>query len=108
MHSMPQPVSLLAKSLLAETRDADDALVRRRALGQSRQRRADLAANAEDDEIAGEFCHVGDERRRRRGHHLFEMVDVAKTIRQRRVEAELRRRSLASLVRGWPWLRPTL
>ena len=47
---------LLAKALLAETRDADDALVRRRALGESRQRRADLAANAEDDEIAGDLC----------------------------------------------------
>ena len=86
MHSMPQPVSFSRSPVLAETRDADDALVRRRALGQPRQRRADLAADAEDDEIAWNFRHVGDQRGRRRGHHLFEMIDVAKTIGQRDVD----------------------
>ena len=76
---------LVAKADLAETRDAHDTLVRRGALGQSCQRRADLAADAEDQKVAGEFCHVRDERRRWRGHHLFEVIDVAKAIRQRRV-----------------------
>ena len=52
MHSMPHGGELFAQARLAEARDADDALVRRGALGQPRQRRADLAADAEDDEVA--------------------------------------------------------
>ena len=54
MHSMPCAVSFSRRPGLAEARNADDALVRRGALGQSRQRRADLAADAEDDEVAVE------------------------------------------------------
>ena len=34
----------------------------------------------------GNFRHVGDQRRRRRGHHLFEVIDVAKAIGQRCVD----------------------
>ena len=84
MHSMPQPVSLLAQALLAEARNADDALARRRALGEPRQRRADLAADAENDEVAGELRQIGDQRRRRRGHHVFEVIDVAEAVRAAR------------------------
>ena len=43
---------LLAQALLAETRNADDALSRGRALGEPRQRRSDLSANSQNDEIA--------------------------------------------------------
>ena len=81
---MPHARELLAQALLAETRDADHALAWRRALGEPRQRRSDLAANSQNDEIARNLLEVGDERRGRRGHHLFEMIDVAKTIGQRR------------------------
>ena len=46
----------LAQALLAEARNADDALARRRALGQPRQRRSDLAADAENDDVASSFA----------------------------------------------------
>ena len=82
MHSMPQPVSCSRRPCLAEARHAHDALARRRALGETRQRRPDLAADAQNDEIARNFCEVGGERRRRRGHHVFEVIDVAKAIGQ--------------------------
>ena len=73
---------MLAQAFLAEARDADDALARRCALGEARERRPDLAANAQNDEIARDSRQIGDERRRRRGHHVFEMIDVAKAVRQ--------------------------
>ena len=48
-------------TLFVEARDADHAPVRRRALGEPRQRRPDLAADAEDDEIAGEPAELGEQ-----------------------------------------------
>ena len=83
MHSMPCAVELLAQALLAEARDADDALARRGALGQLRERRADLAADAENDDVALDRAELGHELRARRGHHLFEMLGIAKTVGQR-------------------------
>ena len=74
---------LLAQALLAEAGDADHALARRRALGEAGERRADLAAHAENDDVAGKRFHCGAQRRRRRGHHLLEVLDVAEAIRQR-------------------------
>ena len=53
MHSMPPGGELLAQPLLAEARNADDALAGRRPLGEPRQGRSDLAADAENDEVAG-------------------------------------------------------
>ena len=39
-------------------------------------------ADAQDDEIAGNPRHVRDQRHRRRGHHVFQLIDVAKAVRQ--------------------------
>ena len=74
---------LFAQARFAEARDADHALVRRGALRQPRQRRPDLAADAEDDEVAGQRGEFLREDGGRRGHHVFEMIDVAKMRRQR-------------------------
>ena len=51
-----------------------------RPLGEPRQGRAHLASNAEDDEIAGKLPELCDEFRRRRAHHLFEVLDVTEAI----------------------------
>ena len=93
---------LLAQAFFAEARHAHDALARRRALGETRQRRPDLAADAQNDEIARNLCEIGDERRRRRGHHVFEMIDVAKAIGQGGGGTWSRRMASASLCNGWP------
>ena len=83
MHSTPQARELLAQVRLAEARDADHALAGRRALGEPRQGRSDLAADAQDDEVARKRAELGAQHRRRRRHHLFEVLNVAKTFRQR-------------------------
>src|SRR5262249_18784200 len=74
---------LLAHALLAEAGNADHALARRRALGEAGERRPDLSAYAENDDVAGKLLQRGDQRRRRRGHHLLEVLHVAQTIGQR-------------------------
>jgi len=74
---------LLAHALLAEAGNADHALARRRALGEAGERRPDLSAHAENDDIAGKRLQRGDQRRRRRGHHLLEVLHVAQAIGQR-------------------------
>ena len=73
---------LLAQAFFAEARHAHDALARRCAFGETRERRPDLAADAQNDEIARDSREVGGERRRRRGHDVFEVIDVAKAIGQ--------------------------
>ena len=82
MHSMPHPVSCSRSPFSLKRATPTHALAWRRALGETRQRRPDLAADAQNDDIARDCCDIRDERRRWRGHHLFEMVDVAKAIRQ--------------------------
>ncbi len=56
-------------------------LPRRGALGEPRQRRTDLAADAEDDEVAASAPNSAVSARRRRRHHLFEVRDVAEAVR---------------------------
>jgi hypothetical protein len=51
-------VERLARVRLAEPGDADDALARRRALGEPRQRRPDLAGDAQDDDVAGKLAQL--------------------------------------------------
>src|SRR5262249_37294029 len=46
-------------------------------------RRTDLSAHAENDDVAGKRLQRGDQRRRRRGHHLLEVLHVAQAIGQR-------------------------
>jgi hypothetical protein len=72
-----------AQPRLAETGDAHHALLGRRALGEPRQRRPDLAAHAEDDDVACKPRELGGQCRRRRGHHVLEVIDVAEAIGQR-------------------------
>jgi hypothetical protein len=72
----------LAQSLLAEPRDADDTLARCRGFGKLRECRADLSPNAENDEIAVDSRKLCHQFRRRRGHHIFKMCHIAKSIRQ--------------------------
>ena len=72
----------LAQSLLAETRDGDDALARRGALGKPGQRRTDLAAGAEDNEVAADVAEFLHHAGRGRGHHLLEMLHVAEAFGQ--------------------------
>ena len=55
-------------------------LSRRGALGKLRECRADLAAHAENDDVAVDLRQLGDKFRRRCGHHVFEVFGVAKTI----------------------------
>ena len=73
---------LLAQALLAEASHSHHPLPGSGAPGEPRQRRPDLAADAEDDEIAGNRAELRRQRRRRRGHHLLEMRDVAQALRQ--------------------------
>ena len=51
--------SCLAQARFAEARHADHALARRRPLGEPRQGRPDLAADAQDDEITGKRAELG-------------------------------------------------
>ena len=73
----------LAQSFFAEAGDADDALVGRGTLGQSRQRRADFPSDAEDEEISIEPAEVGNDLLTGRRHHVLEMLDVLEPVRQR-------------------------
>ena len=65
MHSMPASREFFAQALLAEAGNADDALARRGALGEARERRPDLSADAEDDDVARKVFELGDQGRRR-------------------------------------------
>ena len=82
MHSMSVTGEILAQAGFGESGDADDALMRRRPPGEPRQRRPDLSADPEDDEIARQLLELRRQGCCRRGHHLFEMLDVAETVRQ--------------------------
>src|SRR5262249_32774888 len=73
---------LFAHALLAEAGDADHALVGCGALGEPDERRTDLSSNPEDDDVAGKLLQGRDQRRRRRGHHVLEVLEVAQAIRQ--------------------------
>ena len=77
-HSMPQAVSFSRKPFSLKRATPTTRLARRGALRQPRQRRADLAADPKNDQIARQLAKFGNKRRLRRGHHLFEMLDVAK------------------------------
>ncbi len=72
----------LPQSAFAEAGHADHALAGCGALGKSRQGRADLAADAQDDEIAWNRSKLGCQRRRRHRHNVLKMADVTKAIRQ--------------------------
>jgi hypothetical protein len=74
---------LFPQALFAEAGNAHDPLARRRALGELRQRRPDLSAHAEDDDVAGKVLERGTQGRRRRGHHLLQVLHVAEAIGQR-------------------------
>ena len=69
-----------AQALLAEARDADDALARRRALGQPRERRPILPPTPRMMRSPSSFAEIGYQFRRRRGHHVFEVLDIAETV----------------------------
>jgi len=79
----PVAGEFFAHAFLAEAGNADHALARRRALGEAGERRPDLSAHAKDDDVAGKLLQRGDQRRRRRGHHLLEVLHVTQAIRQR-------------------------
>ena len=83
MHSMPDGSERLAQALLAEAGNADDALARCRALGEPGERRPDLSAHAENDDVARKLIERRAQRRRRRRHHLLEVLDVVEAIGQR-------------------------
>src|SRR6185369_4348969 len=77
----------VAHRAVAEAGDADDAALRRRALGQARQRRPHLAGDAEDEEVAVDRRQVVDEGARRPGEEFVERLDRREAFRQgRRVE----------------------
>src|SRR5262249_52675273 len=73
---------LLAQAPFAEAGNADHALAGHRALGETGERRSNLAGDAENDDVAGKIVERRAQRRRRRGHHLLEVVNVAKAIGQ--------------------------
>src|SRR5262245_7883038 len=79
----PVAGELLAHARLAEVGNADHAFARRRALGEAGERRPDLSAYAENEDVAGKLLQRGDQRGRRRGHHLLEVLHIAQTIGQR-------------------------
>src|SRR5262249_17097982 len=79
----PVAGELLAQARLAEAGNADHALIRRRALGEAGERRPDLSAYAENDDVARKLLQRSDQDGRRRGHHLLEVLHIAQTIGQR-------------------------
>src|SRR5262249_56281055 len=52
-------------------------------LGEAGERRSDLSAYAENDDVAGKPLQRGDQGRRWRRHHLLEVLHVAQAIGQR-------------------------
>ena len=79
----------LAHAGLAEARDAHHPLGRRGALGQARQGRAHLAADAQHDDVAGRLGEIGDQRVGRRGHEILDGLDAFETCGECHVEAPL-------------------
>ena len=51
-------------------------------LANARQRRPHLARDAEDENVAGRAVEIGDERRRRLGHEVFERCDALEALGQ--------------------------
>jgi hypothetical protein len=71
----PLVLQLLAQALLRKAGDADHAALRRGALRHARERRAHLAADAENEDVA-DAREIGLELCRRPRHVLFELVDI--------------------------------
>ena len=74
--STPRLLERLAQARLAEPRHADHALLGRGALGHARQRRAHLAADAEDQDVAVERLQLRDQLGRRGRHEILERGDA--------------------------------
>ena len=65
-------LELLAQALFGEARHADHAPFRHGALGHAQKRRPHLAADTENQDVAGRARQVGGERGRRARHELFQ------------------------------------
>ena len=73
---------LFPKSALAEARNANNTRCRCGALRQLRERWPDFSPDSQNDDVAVHLRQVGDELRRRGGHHLFEVFGIAELFGQ--------------------------
>ncbi len=71
----------------AEARHAHHPLARRRTLGEARQRRPHLAADAQHHDVAGRAGKIGDQRVGGRRHEILDGFDAVETGGQCHVEA---------------------
>ena len=83
MHSTPQALSFSRRSGSLKRATPTTRLPGAARLASRARVGSDLAADAQDDEVARKRCEVRAQHRRRRRHRLLEVLNVAKTFRQR-------------------------